>query len=129
IPKIYEYGELVETFYIKMEKKEGETLNMSNITMSSSERSSLVEEILKFRERLADSLPKRDSIKYYERRLDRCKPLEFVRKSLPALCKNHPLVFCHGDLHPSNIIIKDGKISGIVDWEMSSFYPSSYEYC
>ena len=33
-----------------------------------------------------------------------------------------PLGFAHNDLQPSNIIVKDGKIVGIVDWEMSGFF-------
>jgi Phosphotransferase enzyme family len=33
-----------------------------------------------------------------------------------------PLGFSHNDLQPSNIIVKDGKIVGIVDWEMSGFF-------
>jgi len=27
-----------------------------------------------------------------------------------------PPVICHGDLHPLNILVKDGKLSGVVDW-------------
>ncbi|OAL44804.1 hypothetical protein IQ07DRAFT_521146 [Pyrenochaeta sp. DS3sAY3a] len=32
-------------------------------------------------------------------------------------------VFTHGDLNLSNIIVKDGIITGIVDWERAGFYP------
>ncbi|MFW6116432.1 MAG: phosphotransferase [bacterium] len=28
-----------------------------------------------------------------------------------------PLVWAYGDAHPSNILIKDGLVSGVVDWE------------
>nr|KMM69599.1 hypothetical protein CPAG_05914 [Coccidioides posadasii RMSCC 3488] len=34
----------------------------------------------------------------------------------------------HRDLFPWNILIKDGKITGIVDWEHSGFYPDYVEY-
>ncbi|KIW15796.1 hypothetical protein PV08_05846 [Exophiala spinifera] len=34
-----------------------------------------------------------------------------------------PYVFTHGDLNLSNIIVKDGKIQGIVDWEHAGYYP------
>ena len=37
-------------------------------------------------------------------------------------------VFTHGDLHPSNILAKDGRITGIIDWEFSGWYPSYWEY-
>ncbi|PMD32229.1 hypothetical protein L207DRAFT_610250 [Hyaloscypha variabilis F] len=45
-------------------------------------------------------------------------------------------VFCHNDLTPRNILIqttvdKNGvpsyKLAGIIDWELSGFYPASYE--
>ena len=34
----------------------------------------------------------------------------------------------HGDLTPRNIIVKDGRITGIVDWERSGFFPEYAEY-
>lgn len=39
-----------------------------------------------------------------------------------------PSVFTHGDLNPSNIIVRDGKIVGIIDWEMAGWYPHYWEY-
>lgn len=37
-------------------------------------------------------------------------------------------VLTHGDLSPRNIMVKDGKITGIVDWERSGFWPEYAEY-
>lgn len=37
-------------------------------------------------------------------------------------------VLTHGDLSPRNIMVKDGKITGIVDWERSGFFPEYVEY-
>ncbi|KAI8945748.1 kinase-like domain-containing protein [Xylaria longipes] len=37
-------------------------------------------------------------------------------------------VLTHGDLTPRNILVKDGKITGIVDWEKSGFFPDYAEY-
>jgi hypothetical protein len=34
-----------------------------------------------------------------------------------------PYVLTHGDLNFSNIIVKDGKIQGIIDWERAGYYP------
>lgn len=39
-----------------------------------------------------------------------------------------PPVFTHGDLNPSNILVRDDKIVGIIDWEMSGWYPHYWEY-
>ncbi|KAH7150465.1 kinase-like domain-containing protein [Dactylonectria estremocensis] len=43
-----------------------------------------------------------------------------------------PVVFTHGDLHPSNIIISPGpnpKIAAVVDWQQAGWYPAYWEYC
>ena len=37
-------------------------------------------------------------------------------------------VLTHCDLRPQNIIVQDGKITGIVDWEHSCFLPDYVEY-
>lgn len=39
-----------------------------------------------------------------------------------------PPVFTHGDFNPSNIIVRDNKIVGIIDWEMAGWYPHYWEY-
>lgn len=46
-----------------------------------------------------------------------------------ALAENeHRTVLAHGDLSPRNIIIKDGRIQGLLDWEFSGWYPEYWEY-
>ncbi|KAJ8523317.1 hypothetical protein ONZ45_g147 [Pleurotus djamor] len=42
--------------------------------------------------------------------------------------KRRETVFTHGDISLSNILVKDGKVVGIVDWEMSGWYPCYWEY-
>ncbi|QQK47077.1 Protein kinase-like domain [Penicillium digitatum] len=37
-------------------------------------------------------------------------------------------VFTHADLHPRNILIDRGRLSGIVDWECAGFYPEYWEF-
>ncbi|GAA6013645.1 hypothetical protein JCM10207_004801 [Rhodosporidiobolus poonsookiae] len=41
--------------------------------------------------------------------------------------KRRPLVLVHGDLHAGNILVHEGKISGIVDWERAGWYPEWVE--
>lgn len=36
-----------------------------------------------------------------------------------------PLVVVHEDLHAGNILIRDGHVVGILDWEFSGIYPLS----
>lgn len=39
-----------------------------------------------------------------------------------------PPVFTHGDLNPSNILVRGDEIVGIIDWEFSGWYPNYWEY-
>ncbi|KAK0387000.1 hypothetical protein NLU13_5314 [Sarocladium strictum] len=39
-----------------------------------------------------------------------------------------PPVFTHGDLNPSNILVREGRVVGIIDWEFSGWYPHYWEY-
>jgi len=40
----------------------------------------------------------------------------------------HKIVFTHGDLNMRNVIVHDGRLSGIVDWENSGWYPEYWDY-
>ncbi|KAI1415541.1 kinase-like protein [Hypoxylon sp. FL1857] len=37
-------------------------------------------------------------------------------------------VFTHGDLNPSNILVRGNKVVGIIDWEFAGWYPPYWEY-
>lgn len=45
-----------------------------------------------------------------------------------AMPKSKRTVLTHGDLAPRNILVRDGNVVAIVDWEMSGFYPEYWEY-
>lgn len=45
-----------------------------------------------------------------------------------AHAQEHPVVFTHADLFPSNILVDAGRLSGIVDWQFAGFYPAYWEY-
>ncbi|KAK6603413.1 hypothetical protein H4I96_06181 [Botrytis cinerea] len=38
-----------------------------------------------------------------------------------------PYVLTHGDLHATNIIVKDGHVTGIIDWEFGGYLPEWWE--
>ncbi|KAF7895459.1 uncharacterized protein EAF01_009421 [Botrytis porri] len=42
--------------------------------------------------------------------------------------RNHRSVFTHSDLHWSNILIDQGKLSGIIDWECAGFMPEYWGF-
>lgn len=37
-------------------------------------------------------------------------------------------VFTHGDLNPSNIIVRGDEVVGIIDWEFAGWYPPYWDY-
>lgn len=39
-----------------------------------------------------------------------------------------PLCFTHDDLSSLNILVREGDVVGIVDWETAGWYPSYWEY-
>lgn len=41
---------------------------------------------------------------------------------------NNPIVFTHADLAARNIIIRDGRIVALIDWELAGWYPEYWEY-
>ncbi|CAL5870869.1 uncharacterized protein PFLUO_LOCUS5110 [Penicillium psychrofluorescens] len=51
--------------------------------------------------------------------------LENLRKRVP---KCEPYVLTHSDLNLSNIMVKDGKLAAILDWESAAYYPIWYEW-
>ena len=56
-----------------------------------------------------------------------CLPAPFpvLEWGLHWLCENAPtsqnIALCHGDYRIGNIMVKDGKLSGILDWEFASW--------
>jgi aminoglycoside phosphotransferase (APT) family kinase protein len=40
----------------------------------------------------------------------------------------HTIVFSHGDLRPPNIIVRDGHVAAILDWELGGWYPEYWEF-
>ncbi|KAL8635285.1 MAG: hypothetical protein Q9228_007209 [Teloschistes exilis] len=52
---------------------------------------------------------------------------ELVTRLILSL-PEHSIVFTHNDLAPRNIIVRDGNVVAILDWECSGFYPEYWEY-
>ncbi|KAJ5083934.1 hypothetical protein NUU61_008513 [Penicillium alfredii] len=51
------------------------------------------------------------------------------KRLLPRMrAKGSRFVLTHGDLAARNIMVHNGQISGIVDWEYSGFFPEYMEY-
>ena len=53
----------------------------------------------------------------YAKKSEILKPaLKWMKENEPS---NRQNVLCHGDFHPLNILVDDGKVSGVLDWSAS----------
>lgn len=41
---------------------------------------------------------------------------------------DYPIVFTHGDLAARNMLVRDGRIAAILDWEFAGWYPAYWDY-
>ncbi|KAF2426480.1 kinase-like protein, partial [Tothia fuscella] len=42
---------------------------------------------------------------------------------------DHEIVFSHGDLAFHNVIVHDGHVAAIIDWEYAGWYPEHWDFC
>lgn len=42
--------------------------------------------------------------------------------------RSYDVKFTHGDLAPQNILIRDGRVAAVIDWECAGWYPEYWEY-
>lgn len=52
---------------------------------------------------------------------------DIVTSARAQMRDNHRIYFTHGDLAPRNIMVKDGKITGLVDWGNAGWFPEHWE--
>ena len=50
------------------------------------------------------------------------------RLAEPVFAKTHRIYFTHGDLHQDNILVKDGRLAAVLDWENAGWYPEYWEH-
>ena len=46
----------------------------------------------------------------------------------PVHSRRHQSIFTHSDLHPTNLLVESGRLSGIVDWECAAYKPEYWEF-
>lgn len=66
---------------------------------------------------------KPDSIRVFER------TFQFLDASAAALDFQTGPKLLHNDLHPRNILVHQGRFSGVIDWECSQFGEADFELC
>jgi len=74
---------------------------------------------------LRNGITNTDSIIDAEKKAEIQKLIEMHTESEKEKTKT---VFTHGDVNLSNILVKEGRVVGIVDWEMAGWYPEYWEY-
>lgn len=60
---------------------------------------------------------------YYVNEICGTKEMSKYVEKVREISKDAKIGFCHGDFHPRNIIIKDSKFVGFIDWEFAGYYP------
>jgi aminoglycoside phosphotransferase (APT) family kinase protein len=64
-----------------------------------------------------------DSIQVFE------SAFRFLQASVAALDFQTGPKLLHNDFHPKNILLQQGKFSGVIDWECSQFGEADFELC
>ena len=60
--------------------------------------------------------------------LKRVTPIaDFLEKDFMGIHDRLPTGFCHGDLHPLNIIWSNSGIKAVIDWEFTGYKPEIYD--
>jgi Ser/Thr protein kinase RdoA (MazF antagonist) len=60
------------------------------------------------------------------RRLE--KQSMYFHQITTQLGADYPVVFTHGDLAAWNILVRDGHVVAILDWEFAGWYPAYWDY-
>jgi serine/threonine protein kinase len=153
VPEVINYWTHDENNYILMQKMPGETLESIWSTLSADVKRSImlqlrgyVEEMRKLEFGHIGAVNRKPTMEYlisddafgpldtlddfYKVRFSQF-PLEGVFAEYAAtqrIFKDVKFVLCHNDLGPYNILVKDGTITAILDWELSGSYPEYWEY-
>jgi len=53
--------------------------------------------------------------------------LFFLEKQFMDIHDDLPVLFCHGDLHPLNVIWDHDRIKAVIDWEFTGIKPDIYD--
>jgi aminoglycoside phosphotransferase (APT) family kinase protein len=51
--------------------------------------------------------------------------LQWLKDNAPP--QTEKVALCHGDLHLSNIVVQDGRVTGVIDWSISKLADPAYD--
>ncbi|CAH0004280.1 unnamed protein product [Clonostachys byssicola] len=157
VPHVYTAKNVSGKNCIIMDFIEGDTLDKLWLKMTRAEKKNMAQQLRQIIDRMrsvqsppnliggCDGMEIRDSRDLATRLAPACTDedefnsylLSVVPKQTPPhvvkafknrLKTTHRIVLSHCDLSLSNIIVKDGKVQGLIDWEMAGWYPEYWEY-
>ncbi|KAF1831239.1 kinase-like protein [Decorospora gaudefroyi] len=156
VPRVYDAGELDGKPFLRMDFVEGDRLDSVWPSMTPEEKSSICRQLREVITTMR-SIPAKTGLigscsggeardcRHYteytggpfadEATFNSSFYLDFVgtipigiRTALSQIRSDHRIVFSHGDLSQHNILVKDGRITGLIDWETAGWYPEHWEY-
>ena len=153
VPEVIDYWTYDGKTYILMEKMPGITLESVWSTLGDDDKRSIMSELRRYVEEIRKiefnhigavngnlTLDYRISSDLFEPlySLQDMYKLRFSQYPLEGIYADYAaeerkfdevkFVLCHTDLGPYNILVEDGRITAILDWEGSGCYPEFWEY-
>lgn len=147
VPRPYDFYQSFEFEHLTMDMMPGISLQDALPTRSAGDLDDIADQVVAYVRDLRKlqsphiqaSMVMRDHLAPEVRDLDSFNKFRFrkfahIPRIMPyveertAPLTNHPMVLTHGDLDPGNIMIKDKKVCGLIDWESSGFFPAYWEW-
>ena len=145
VPHAYEHYKSEEFEHLVMEKMPGTTLENAWPTLSTAERESIADQVVDFIGELGNlqspviqaallidnpSEPGSAVLncERFKGSIGNNPQIAAYVRERSAVLEGQPNVFTHGDLDWSNIMVADKRVCGIVDWEVSGYFPPYWEW-
>jgi thiamine kinase-like enzyme len=156
VPKVYDFGENDNGYYILMEKIDGEPLENTWNKLNSNDKEKIKKQLKEYINEMRDHyflyIGSINNNPFYELfihddlvgpfennselNIFRINNLSIDKKEEEDFKKylnnnkdfKTKYILSHNDLGPYNIMVKNNKITGILDWELAGSYPEYWEY-
>ncbi|KAH8693852.1 kinase-like domain-containing protein [Talaromyces proteolyticus] len=147
VPQVYDYYKSAEFEHLILERLPGVTLEEAWPTLEAQEKTRIADEVVALlgyirklhsphiKAALLHRKPPRSDIRdiagLNQERFGEFLNNEHISTYVTARTDcllSLPNVLSHGDLDWSNILVADKKVSGIIDWECSGYFPAYWEW-
>jgi aminoglycoside phosphotransferase (APT) family kinase protein len=147
VPRVYQHYTTAEFEHLVMERMPGTTLEAAWPTLETSDKEDIADEVVSFlgelralrspyiQAALLHRRPLRSGLvgtpDFNSERFSQLPSNEYISayvQSRAASAQPQLNLYTHGDLDWSNILVNDNKVSGIIDWESSGYFPDYWEW-